>query len=166
MRSDVVIGDDGKFYMAAAEMYGGCDLGAWTTNSQVALAVSDNPLGPYTKYATAVPPWSHNPEIVRHTDGTYLIFTLGDGVPHGPLKKCGRSEEEAPATAAGPIADRTAGPIIGDDNKNQTVRFVIHYSKSLQGPWSSFNTSIVDLRSQDNMGNVSGPTAHCFIPHI
>jgi hypothetical protein len=36
--------------MAAAEMKNGCGLGQWQTNSQVAMAVSNTPIGPYTKY--------------------------------------------------------------------------------------------------------------------
>ena len=69
-------------------VFEGCTLGNWQTNSQVAMAVSDTPMGPYKKYQVAVRAWSHNPQIVRHTDGTYLIFTLGDGVPNGPVKDC------------------------------------------------------------------------------
>ena len=40
---NVNVGDDGKFWLHAAVMAQGCSLKHWTTNSEVASAVSDTP---------------------------------------------------------------------------------------------------------------------------
>lgn len=42
---NVNVGDDGKFWLHAAVMAQGCSLKHWTTNSEVASAVSDTPEG-------------------------------------------------------------------------------------------------------------------------
>lgn len=102
-------------------------------------------MGPYTKSSVAVQPWSHNPQMVKSTDGYFLIFTLGDGVPgpHGPEKDCrGTSESQLPSpNAESSNADST------------TVPFVIHASKSLDGPWEAFPANITNFKSTWNMNN-------------
>ena len=112
-----VLHHNGTYFMAAAEMEGGCTLGQWQTNSQVALAVSSTPLAPYSKLSVAVPPWSHNPQLAQHTDGTFLIYTLGNGTagPHGPGPvPCGhgaRDTETGPGPGRGLAQEAAArGP--------------------------------------------------------
>ena len=77
----VVQDDAGKFHLYAAAMAKGCALAQWATNSYVLHAVSESPTGPFRRPAgaagTAVPLWAHNPQVVRHTDGTYLLFSIG-----------------------------------------------------------------------------------------
>ena len=144
------------FVMAAAEMEGSCGLGQWQTNSQVALATASSPLGPYTKTRVAVAPWSHNPALVLASDGTYVIFTLGNGTtgPKGPPVTCA---PEVGRRAAPPphrldaAADVTATAASGE--KNITVGFMLHYASSLEGPWLPWPVTLPDFRVQDNMGN-------------
>jgi hypothetical protein len=144
-----VLRHDGKYYMAAAEMANGCTLGQWQTNSQVALAVSDTPEGPYVKQAVPVPPWTHNPQVIRAADGTFLIFALGNGTlsPHGPVKQCAGAEAHA-RRALGP-----APPPRDAEDTNQTVGFTIHFASSLAGPWRALNATIPNFRTADNMNN-------------
>ena len=168
-------GGGGRTYvMAAAEMEGGCTLGQWQTNSQVALATAQTPLGPYRKVGVAVGPWSHNPQLVRGADGTWLIFTLGNGTagPKGPPVMCNgdgdgsdavsqqkagvsadRFDAEAPTPALGAAA--AAAAAAAADGANITVGFVIHYASSLNGsaPWQPWPVTLSDFRAQDNMDN-------------
>ena len=153
-------GDDGRYYMAAAEMHGGCGLNTWQTNSQVAIAVSDDgPLGPYTKQQVAVQPWAHNPQIVRAATGEYLIFSLGNGTAHGRMKRCGGGTTRAGAQQppAPPMRDflatHTSASAGTATVANKSVGFVIHYATSLAGPWKAHTATIPNFRGQDNMGN-------------
>ena len=164
----ILRGDDSKYYMAVAEMADGCSLGQWQTNSQVAIAVSDTPEGPYTKESTAILPWAHNPQIVRAADGTYLIYTLGGGPTdriHGQPVKCYTAEAEGEGDGkpesvgfAGSGNDaarrhRHSHAPVRESTGDVSVSFIIHYSKSLQGPWLAHTATIPNFRSDDNMEN-------------
>ena len=54
-----VSGTPGKtqYAMFAAEMTHDCTLRHWTTNSEVVLAVADEPTGPYKEEFQIIPPW-------------------------------------------------------------------------------------------------------------
>lgn len=150
----VIKGEDGKYYMATAEMANGCGLGSWTTNSQVAMAVASTPEGPYVKQQVVVPPWSHNPQIVRAIDGTFLIFTLGNGTSHGQMKHCSKSGHLAAAPEHYTSTEEEAArEVRGRGSSNKSVGFTIHYAKSLKGPWNAWNATIPNFRSEDNMDN-------------
>jgi len=97
--------DGGVFHGVVAEMANGCGLGAWTRGSQVVHASAPTPLGPFTRGPAGadvvVPAWAHNPQQIRAPDGTYVIFTLGDGWPqNGPPQNCLGGDEEAAAGSA------------------------------------------------------------------
>ena len=103
--------EDGKYYMWAASMVNNCTLDAWMTNSEVVLAVSQTPLGPFEKVKTIVPPWAHNPQAIRAPDNSsksgyvYALYTLGDGRNyHGSPKNCG------PLPPAPPVPPAPPGP--------------------------------------------------------
>jgi hypothetical protein len=85
---------DGKYVMFAAEH---CSLGQWTTNSQVVMAKSDTPTGPFVRHGVAIPPWSHNPEAVLAPDGTWVIYTLGPGFGLKPVLNCTTGSPSAAA---------------------------------------------------------------------
>jgi hypothetical protein len=80
-------GDDGKYWLLAAEMAQQCSLKHWTTNSQVVAAVADAPEGPFVRQNIALPPWAHNPETVRAPDGTWVLYTLGGNIQPSPWGK-------------------------------------------------------------------------------
>jgi hypothetical protein len=50
--------------MFVSEISHGCSLDYWTSNSQIAHAVSEGPAGPYRKVATALNAWAHEPQLV------------------------------------------------------------------------------------------------------
>ncbi len=81
----VIKADDGKYYMFASRWPKKLSMSAWITNSEIVLAVSDTPEGPY-KFKQVVLPsrgkdyWdgmiTHNPNIQYH-DGKYILFYTG-----------------------------------------------------------------------------------------
>ena len=75
---------DSLYYMAVSEFQGGCGLSTWRCNSQVALARSKTPMGPFEKLGVAVESWAHNAAIVALPDGGMAIFSLGDGYSCAP----------------------------------------------------------------------------------
>jgi len=150
-----VIKDENNVYnMFAAQMGQNCTLGQWQTNSIVVHATSSTPTGPYTQQDTAVPAWSHNPQIIRTQDGTYVIYTLGDGVPgpHGPPVPCnnGKPSIDSHKNTGVNLNVNTDGP-------KDTANFTMHYSKSLDGPWQSHQTFILDWPAEQgwNLNNMN-----------
>jgi hypothetical protein len=75
-----------------------CGLNAWTTNSEVAHGMSDSPLGPFTFFDVALPVYHHNAAAVRHTDGTFLLFSIGMS-PEGPIANFTPADDGAPPEA-------------------------------------------------------------------
>ncbi len=81
----VIKAEDGKYYMFASRWPKKLSMGAWVTNSEVVLAVSEKPEGPY-KFKKVVLPargkehWdgmaTHNPNIKFHK-GKYILFYTG-----------------------------------------------------------------------------------------
>lgn len=84
-----IIMKDGMYHMWLAEMLpfgtegdagaGSCGLTSWATNSQITHVTSTHLLGPYVRKEVVVPVWSHNPKVVMSSDGTLLLFHIGDG---------------------------------------------------------------------------------------
>lgn len=81
----VIKADDGKYYMFASRWPKKLTMNAWVTNSEIVLAVSDKPLGPYTFEKVILPArgaayWdgmaTHNPSIHYH-EGKYILFYVG-----------------------------------------------------------------------------------------
>nr|WP_299069023.1 glycoside hydrolase family protein [uncultured Allomuricauda sp.] len=81
----VIKADNGKYYMYASRWPKKLSMSAWITNSEIVLAVSDTPEGPY-KFKQVVLPsrgkdyWdgmiTHNPNVQYH-DGKYILFYIG-----------------------------------------------------------------------------------------
>lgn len=69
---------NGKYHLYVTEMADE-SLGNWKHNSTVTHAVSDTPMGPYTKVSTVVPQEAHNPDPILLQDGRLAIFHIGDG---------------------------------------------------------------------------------------
>lgn len=81
----VIKAEDGKYYMYASRWAKKLSMSAWVTNSEVVLAISDKPEGPYTFEKIVLPSrgkdyWdgmaTHNPNIQYH-DGKYILFYTG-----------------------------------------------------------------------------------------
>ena len=141
--------EDGRHYMWVAELVNECDLGYWRTNSEVALAVADDPLGPFAKLDDLVPPWAHNPAAIRAPDaehgGAYVVYALGDGRPvSGPPADCRGGADDpaarARASARAPAARAPAAPTAA----NITATFTLHWATAAAGPYQAVNATILE----------------------
>lgn len=135
-----------KWSMFAAEMTRGCTLRHWTTNSEVVLALADDPMGPYTEAFQIIPPWAHNPEAIETVDGEVVVFTLGDGKPvHGPEFPC--DAPSAPTPAPAPPLPPSPPPTPGTAVHN--VSMLLHHapvhSYFHPAAWTPHNATIVDF---------------------
>ncbi|MFW6371836.1 MAG: glycoside hydrolase family protein [Bacteroidota bacterium] len=81
----VIKADDGKYYMFASRWPKHLSMSAWVTNSEVVVAVSHVPEGPYTFQKVVLPArgkdfWdgmmTHNPSIQYH-NGKYVLYYIG-----------------------------------------------------------------------------------------
>jgi hypothetical protein len=82
-------------------------------------AVANNPLGPFVFFDVAVPVWAHNPQAVRHIDGTYLLYSIGFSSP----------VRASNCSAAGAAAAAGLG---GHPPETMTL----HAAASPYGPWT------------------------------
>lgn len=134
--------EGGRLYMWVAEMVEHCDLGAWQTNSQIALATATDPLGAFERIDTVLPPWGHNPQAIRAPDAehgsVYVLYALGDGVPiNGPPVNCSAgeaSEEQQLQQRRTPSAD----------NGTITANFTVSWAASPRGPYERVVCQILD----------------------
>jgi hypothetical protein len=85
------------FSRLIADMTGHCGLNAWQHNSAIRHLTSSTPEGPYTPHEIILAPFAHNPTVQRATDGTYLIFHIGDGTSghRPPYTNCSHGQTPA-----------------------------------------------------------------------
>jgi hypothetical protein len=124
---NAVLAGDGEYHLFAAAMTMGCNLGAWSSNSEVIHATAASPADPFLLRNVALPPWHHNPQALLHPDGTWLLFTIGTvGVP--APHRCKKTK---------PLG----GPQLGGAARGpKTGEFVqLHHSTSPDGPWTFLN---------------------------
>jgi hypothetical protein len=138
--ASVIKGDDGRYHMFASRWPKDISFHpGWMTNSEVVHAIADNPEGPYTFKAVALPArgveyWdgraTHNPTIRKHGD-TYLLFYIGSTHPLG----------NAPRGVKFELSDPRC--IVARSNK----RIGVATSKSLDGPWQRPDQPILDTKA-------------------
>eukprot|EP00041_Stephanoeca_diplocostata_P018125 m.377693 g.377693 ORF g.377693 m.377693 type:complete len:396 (+) comp20926_c2_seq11:178-1365(+) len=145
---------NGKWHLFATEITLQCPLILFMNNSQVIHAVSSQASGPYSKRATVLPPFHHNPTAVGPTpDGYYLLFFIGaDQVntqidcSRGIPKRCTRDNNFCR----------------GKSNPVSNEAITMAYATSVDGPWK---TRVILPRNPDNnteewnCGN-NNPSAH------
>jgi len=127
-----------QYHLFVAAFTQHCGLNDWKKNSEVIHAVSkNNPLGPFTFHDIALPVWHHNPQIIQHTDGTYLLFSIGlDPEPNQAncthLKEADKNKG-SPSSSVNPLPEKSpkssgvAAPV-------ELVQ--LHYAQSVYGPWT------------------------------
>lgn len=125
----VVLLDDGLYHMYVAEMSGNCSLNSWGSHSLVTHATAATPEGPFVRQDTALPVWSHNPQVVvqKNASGgnaTLVLFHIGDA-NNGPVSNC--SAEVSAADGAARAAAATGAGSVGS---------TLHYATNPYGPWT------------------------------
>jgi len=90
----VTKGEDGKFYMLYSRWPLADGFESWPVTSEIAVAVSTNPGGPFKHLKVALPArgtkfWdgsaTHNPAVVKHK-GKYYLYYMGTSCT-APIKK-------------------------------------------------------------------------------
>eukprot|EP00051_Salpingoeca_urceolata_P005531 m.74125 g.74125 ORF g.74125 m.74125 type:complete len:509 (+) comp14408_c0_seq3:1229-2755(+) len=82
---------DGKWHLFHAQMYNGCGLGSWTSNSFVARSTASKVEGPYTFQEVVFDSFAHNPTIRQASDGTFVLYYIGGW--HTTPSKCDAAED-------------------------------------------------------------------------
>ncbi len=116
-------GGDGLWHLFASRFANGCGLSSWTTNSECVHATAAGPLGPFQVQDVVTPAFCHNPTIRRATDGSYLLFSIGQTVDPSTL-----------VTSCQDGRTLVAPPSALDPNVC-TIR--VQSAPSLSGPWQA-----------------------------
>jgi len=119
----------------------GCGLDAWTSNSQVLHGVGKSPMGPFQYADVPLPVYHHNPQVVRHTDGTWLLYALGM-TPQGPIANC----SAVPPRHGGPPPLQHGFELVE-----------LWYADSLYGPWTLLSNN-TDFGYPGNIFNGTNPS--------
>ncbi len=128
----------------------------WMIASEVVLATSPTPEGPYVFRQVVLPArgaqyWdgraTHNPRIVRHADGYALFYT---GITH-------------------PLPDLPAGARLTVEDACVTVarsskRVGVAFSKSIYGPWERLDDPILPTRPRTFYSYLTSNPAPCVMP--
>jgi hypothetical protein len=125
----MVKGADAKYHLFYSRWPRELGHSAWVTHSEVAHAVADGPLGPYRHVDVALPErggefWdghcTHNPNVVRASDGKYYLYYMGN---HGNR-------------------ERTKGLNFSHRN-NQRIGVAVAETPS--GPWRRSDKPLIDV---------------------
>ena len=127
----VVQAADQRYYMVYSRWPRAKGHEAWITHSELALAVSDDPAGPYRHLKVILPArgpryWdgicTHNPAIYRHKNKYYLIY-MG---------------------ATGPTPDKQVGPYSREWYVyRNSQRIGVAVADQPEGPWTRFDKPIL-----------------------
>ena len=145
----VIRHDDGKYYMFASRWPKALTMNAWVTSSEVVLASSESPEGPYQFERVVLPRrgeeyWdglaTHNPTVQRHK-GQYILFYTGIAhVVPPPLNAAPSSEDYQKAW--------------------NTKRIGVATAPSPWGPWTRMDRPIIEPRpGQWDAAITSNPSA-------
>lgn len=126
--------EDQMWHMFAAEMVGHCGIDSWMENSRIVHAVSKTPHGLFNRTGVVVPPFAHEPDIIRDEKGGYVLFFTQASKPEtGDRKPCVCADGSTDhATCAGAKYQWDRDP----------TYFVT--ASSPWGPWSSNRTMVLE----------------------
>lgn len=143
--TSVVEGLDGKFHMLYSRWPRAAGFGAWVSDSEVAYAVADHPLGPFIFQNVALPRrgmeyWdglcTHNPTVMR-IGHKYYLYYMGITNDMGTTKKAMDEQLESALNQAwwGLRNNQRIGVAVAD-----------HPS----GPWERMDHPLIDVSADEN----------------
>jgi len=118
----------GSYYLFASRIDNHCGLNVWTTNSACVLAKSTSALGPFTTVDYVKKAFCHNPTIHTATDGTLLLYHIGDGTENPDLETKCTNGSTPPVTKSG------AG----------STYITIDYASSVNGTWTALGKALLE----------------------
>jgi hypothetical protein len=114
----------------------------------VSRGTSADPMGPYTKVATVLPPFHHNPTISRAPNGgPFILLAIGNGssplngtvpkAPHNCTPKAAAAVVGAGqgGTAWGRREDAADPPLAPIDDPPAAGQISMYVADSVEGPW-------------------------------
>jgi len=138
--------EDGMWHLFFAEFLNECPLGSWETNSVVAHAVAPKHSGPFVRQPGVVQEaFHHNPSIARAPDGTFLLYSIGNG---------GQTPKECRGGALGASASSGDAP--------QAGIITVSHSSSVNGPWTTLPDPVLDGRDGEWDAFVTNPSVYIF----
>ena len=63
-----------KWHGWVSEMINGCGINAWAVNSQIVHIVGDSPTGPFERVSVFAPPFAHEANVVRDSQGKWVML--------------------------------------------------------------------------------------------
>ena len=121
----------GTWTMLASDM-SNCTLDVWLSGSQVIVAESASPLGPFLPTGErAIRAEAHNPQALRAPDGTYVLFDSYGGPDAGCSSTANLS------TCTGGRACPPKMPKAGG-----VAPWLFHVATSPAGPWTPVHTTV------------------------
>ena len=156
--------EDGKYHLFVSELAAHCGMSTWDRMSTSVHAIADTIDGPYSKVATVVGTESHNTIYVYSpSDKMHLIYTIFSGIAPescNPYIKC--TNGTTPNSTEGSLRPHTPWPPM-TGNCTAGPRGVIHYSKSLNGPWrSAGGLTVAASPKPPPVAGISNPTPYIF----
>lgn len=136
----------GQWELFAAEMVNHCPLAAWKDNSRIIRGVSlRGPAGPFVIEQEVSAPFSHNPKILRATDGTYLLFSIGSGLWTTAPQTCPAAADKNASQGAARLLSARGGQVpypgpcgdgCGPAPLNGGCGLSLGTAPALEGPWT------------------------------
>jgi hypothetical protein len=126
---------DGVWHMWASRFDNHCGVSTYLLNSRVVHAVSttDSVLGPYKEKESVVPPFAHEPDVVRAPTGELVMISvhgdlsmLKNGSRTGPYKPCECT-----------VAGVPTGPCPGGCNSCHIQSPTLTVASTPEGPWNT-----------------------------
>ena len=147
----VLLSEDGKYHMWAAEMTNETGIKAWITNSQVVHAVAEPPEFRFVRQAVIWPVFSHEPTVARAPTGEFVMFfTTNFGEKPGsqcnPPCGCGHNgtsclscpnDQQCAASPRAPMSTRMSFAHAAEAPTPTAHPFYSRLRAMRQGPWST-----------------------------
>lgn len=117
---------DGVWHMWASRFDNHCGVSNYLLNSRVVHAVSttDSVLGPYKEKESVVPPFAHEPDVVRAPTGELVMISVHGDL--GPYKPCECT-----------VAGTPTGPCPGGCNSCHIQSPTLTVASAPGGPWNT-----------------------------
>jgi hypothetical protein len=154
----VIRAEDGRYHMFASRWPKWLPFHpGWGLHSEIVRAVSDTPEGPYEFQEVVLPARgaeyfdgraTHNPRILRQTDGTYLLFYMGSTNPFPDIRP------GQPLLADGPEFT------VARANK----RIGLATAPSVTGPWTRLDHSIFPTKPGSFYSFLTSNPSPCLDP--
>lgn len=146
-----------------------CGLGCWGGASQLARAVSQHPLGPYTKVEVIAPPFHHNPTLNKVPGGPFVITSIGCAPigGNGSVTNCsswlppGHWPPPSPAPEADTLSRERMDGRVADPAAAGVITML--YSDKITGPWKQHPGVIIEPAPLDKWDSfVTNPSLYFF----